>query len=161
MKEQDILSNITSYETTGKLLTHPHVMCSCCNGSTTMFGNKENGNLYKRIQTFGSLRALLTQFKCRACSKGHDAVAVKAAAPVMKATVPVIVDATCNVEYASASVQQAALQMSAEDCAKVFVAMPDGKLDYWWRHPEHATQRYKATTGVTVTVEGRSQYFAK
>lgn len=156
MNETDILSNITMYETTGKLLTHPHVMCTCCNGTTTMFGNKDNGNLYKRIQTFGSLRALLTQFKCRACSKGHGAVAVKAAAPVMKAAAPVIIAAACNVEYASKDVAHAAEQLSAEDCAKIFVMMPNGKMDYWWRHPSHYSQSNKGITGVTITHEDGS-----
>jgi hypothetical protein len=156
MNETDILSNITSYETTGKLLTHPHVMCTCCNGATTMFGNKDNGNLYKRIETFGSLRALLTQFKCRACSKGHDAAMIKAAAPVMKAAMPVTIDAAPDVEYASIHVQHAAEQLSAEDCAKIFVVMPNGKMDYWWRHPSHYSQRNKGITGVTITHEDGS-----
>lgn len=156
MNETDILSNITSYETTGKLLTHPHVTCTCCNGTTTMFGNKDNGNLHKRIQTFGSLRVLLTQFKCRTCSKDGAAAVVKAAAPVMKAVAPVIIAAACNVEYASKDVAHAAEQLSAEDCAKIFVMMPNGKMDYWWRHPSHYSQSSKGITGVTITHEDGS-----
>jgi hypothetical protein len=58
MKEQ-----IKHYEATGKLLTHPHVLCSKCSGKTTCFGS----NLSNRIARFGSLSALLEGFECRNC----------------------------------------------------------------------------------------------
>ncbi len=58
MKDQ-----IKHYKDTGKLLSHPHVFCSCGN-KTTMFGT----NLEARIKQFGgSLEKLLTGFKCREC----------------------------------------------------------------------------------------------
>lgn len=74
----------------------------------------------------------------------------------MKATVLVAVDAACDVEYASIHVQHAAEQLSAEDCAKIFVMMPSGKMDYWWRHPSHYSQSGKGITGVTITHEDGS-----
>ena len=57
MKDQ-----IKSFKDTGKLLSHPHVDCSCGN-KTTMFGT----NLISRIATYGSLEKLLTEFKCKSC----------------------------------------------------------------------------------------------
>lgn len=58
MKEQ-----ISHYKATGKLLTHPHVLCSKCSGKTTMFGS----NLESRIKKYGDLETLLNSFECRAC----------------------------------------------------------------------------------------------
>ena len=48
---------------TGKLTSHPHVLCSKCHGKTTMFGT----NLEARIKRFSSLSALLEGFECRNC----------------------------------------------------------------------------------------------
>ena len=162
MNEKEIAANVTAYETSGKLLTHPHVMCTCCNGATTMFGHKVNDNLHKRIMAYGGLATLLSTFKCRACAKGAAPVMIKAIAPVMRAAAPmmraadVIIEATPDVEYASTDVAHAAQQLSAEDCAKIFVVMPNGKMDYWWRHPSHYSQSGKGLTGVTITHEDGS-----
>jgi hypothetical protein len=162
MKEQDILNNIAAYETSGKLLTHPHVPCTCCNSNTTMFGNKPGDNLAKRIAKYGSLRNLLSEFKCRACSKGEPVTS----APVLKVKKPmeakapdVAVQVIDDVEYVNDSVKEAAALMSKEDCAKVFVMMPNGKKDYWWRHPDHASQKSKCK--MTVTHDGgRKEYIS-
>lgn len=145
MNEKEITANIVAFETTGKLLTHPHVPCTCCSNKTTMFGNKPGDNLMKRIEKFGGLRNLLSTFKCRACSKGSEPV--KAQAPVIKATDPIKAVAA-DVEYNSTSAAEAAKQLSAEDCAKIFVAMPNGKLDYWWKHPQ---QQLNIGAAITVT----------
>ncbi len=155
MNEKDIAANITAFETTGKLLTHPHVPCTCCANKTTMFGSKPGDNLMKRIEKFGSLRALLSTFKCRDCSKGE--MPAKKSAPVMKvaADVAVKAPASADVEYNSTSAALAASQMTKEDCAKVFVKMPNGKLDYWWRHPEHPSNKFKGA--VTVHENGLPQ----
>lgn len=155
MNQKEIAANVTAYETSGKLLTHPHVHCTCCNGATTMFGSKVNDNLHKRIMVYGGLATLLSTFKCRACAKGAAPVMIKAAAPVMRA-IDVAVSASPDVEYASKDVAHAAQQLSAEDCAKIFVMMPNGKMDYWWRHPHHYSQSGKGTTGVTITHEDGS-----
>ena len=152
MNEKEIAANVSAYETSGKLLTHPHVMCACCNGATTMFGSKPNDNLHKRIIAYGGLATLLSTFKCRACAKGNAPAKAKAAAPVMRAA-DVAVNVSPDVEYASKAVAHAAEQLSAEDCAKIFVMMPSGKLDYWWRHPSHYSQSGKGITGVTITHE--------
>lgn len=55
--------NINNFKTTGKLLSHPHILCSKCQGKTTMFGT----NLEGRIAKFGSLEDLLTRFICKGC----------------------------------------------------------------------------------------------
>ena len=162
MNEKEIAANVTAYETSGKLLTHPHVHCVQCNGATTMFGSKPNDNLHKRIIVYGGLATLLSTFKCRACAKGGVPVAIKAIAPVIKAAAPmmraadVIIEATPDVEYASKDVAHAAQQLSAEDSAKIFVMMPNGKMVYWWRHPHHYSQSGKGLTGVTITHEDGS-----
>lgn len=157
MNEKEITANIAAFETTGKLLTHPHVPCTCCNGKTTMFGNKPGDNLMKRIDKFGGLRNLLSTFKCRACSKGSEPV--KASAPAIKAIDPIKAVAA-DVAYNSTSAAEAAKQLSAEDCAKIFVAMPNGKLDYWWKHPQHHSNKANGAA-VTVTYEdGIKKHYA-
>lgn len=161
MNEKDIAANITAFETTGKLLTHPHVPCTCCANKTTMFGSKPGDNLMKRIEKFGSLHKLLSTFKCRECTKGD--APVKAKAPVIKAkdSVAAVAPAASDVEYNSTSAAVAAAQMTKEDCAKVFVKMPNGKLDYWWKHPSHSSQQMRPQTGVTITHDdGRKEYHA-
>ena len=75
MKDQ-----IKSFKDTGKLLSHPHVYCSCCGSKTTMFGT----NLISRIAQYGSLEKLLTEFKCKSCrsvGKAPKVVRVKKARP--------------------------------------------------------------------------------
>lgn len=57
MKDQ-----IKVYNETGKLTTHPYVICTVTGAKTTMFGT----NLANRIKQFGSLEKLLKEFKCRA-----------------------------------------------------------------------------------------------
>ena len=158
MNEKQITANIAAYETTGKLLTHPHVPCTCCNGMTTMFGSKPNDNLHKRIIAYGGLSTLLSTFKCRACAKGSAPVTIKAKTPVIK-TIAAPAAIAPDVEYASKDASQAAALLSKEDCDKIFVAMPNGKLDYWWRHPSHPSQRGKGVTGITITnYDGSIEY---
>ena len=63
MKQQ-----ITSYNDTGKLLTHPYIPCITegCESKTTCFGQ----NLQSRITKAGDLEKLLSSFKCRQCRSG-------------------------------------------------------------------------------------------
>lgn len=62
MTKDQINKEIALYKATGKLSTHPHILCSKTGTKTTMFGS----NLENRIKRFGSLEKLLTEFVCRA-----------------------------------------------------------------------------------------------
>lgn len=48
---------------TGKLSTHPHILCVKCEGKTTAFGS----NLQGKIERAGGLDPLLSTFECREC----------------------------------------------------------------------------------------------
>lgn len=56
-KEHELLKS------TGKLSTHPHILCVKCQGKTTAFGS----NLAGKIAKAGGLEPLLTSFECRSC----------------------------------------------------------------------------------------------
>lgn len=63
---------IDSYNHTGKLLTHPYVLCTVvgCESKTTCFGQ----NLQSKITKSGGLENLLSSFKCRQCRIGVEGV---------------------------------------------------------------------------------------
>jgi hypothetical protein len=62
MTKDQINKEIALYKSTGKLSTHPYVLCTKTGNKTTMFGS----NLENRIKRFGSLEKLLTEFVSKA-----------------------------------------------------------------------------------------------
>jgi hypothetical protein len=60
----NIAESVNQYNLTGKLPTHPYVLCTKTNTKVTMFGS----NLANRIKKFGSLEELLKNFICKSFS---------------------------------------------------------------------------------------------
>jgi hypothetical protein len=52
------------YKTTGKLSTHPHILCVGCGAKVTAFGTNLNNKMIKA----GGVEELISSFKCRSCS---------------------------------------------------------------------------------------------
>ena len=72
----NIKNEIKLYNETGRLSTHPYILCTVTGEKTTMFGS----NLANRIKKFGTLEKLLTQFvgrKAREVGKPPKPVRVK------------------------------------------------------------------------------------
>ena len=51
------------YKTTGKLSSHPHILCTGCGDKVTAFGK----NLDNKIVKAGGVQELIDTFKCKSC----------------------------------------------------------------------------------------------
>lgn len=61
MNKEQLNNEVQAYKATGKLTTHPYILCTKTGEKVTMFGS----NLENRIKKFGTLENLLLNFVSR------------------------------------------------------------------------------------------------